>query len=78
MTQVFYARHKVIDKEVAIKVLDKTSDDAGSGPRDWENLRVEAATLYRCKYPSLIKCIEFHETSDIMYLVTEFCAGGDL
>ena len=78
MSQVFYARHKVNDTDVAIKVLDKTSDDSGSGPKDWINLRKEAATLYRCKHPSLIKCIEFHETADIMYLVTEFCAGGDL
>ena len=61
---------------MAIKITDKTSE--GSSPVQWGHLRREAAALYRCRHPSLIKCIEFHETADIMFMVTEFCAGGDL
>ena len=66
----------MIGTDVAIKVADKTSDD--SSIKEWSNLRSEAATLYRCRHPSLVKCIEFHETVDIMFMITEFCAGGDL
>ena len=77
ITQVFHAKHHLVGTEVAIKVIDKDTD-GDSDLAHLQNLRVEASTLYRCRHPNIVRCIEFHEADDMMFMVTDFCTGGDL
>ena len=38
----------------------------------------EAKILYKCSHEIIIKCVEVFESSRHIYMVTEFCQGGDL
>ena len=65
-----HAKHKASNMEVAVKVADKQNAIS--------KLKYEASILYKCRHAHIAKCIEVLETEDSVYMVTEFCQGGDL
>ena len=77
---VLHGIHKVINTLVVVKTVEKselTEDERDKfSPRPC--LKSEANTLYRCRHPSVIKCIEFFETDESFSMVTESYEGGDL
>lgn len=58
-------------------MIDKDFDNKQVA-QELDNLRNEAATLYRCKHPSIIRCIEFVDLEDLMFLVMEYKRGSDI
>ena len=66
-----HAKHRVSHMEVAVKVADKQNAAIFK-------LKNEASILYKCRHPNIVRCLEVFETEENMYMVTEFCQGGDL
>ena len=59
---------------VAIKIIPKLNmNDA-----DLELAMSEIKILKICQHPYIIKLIDIFETSDYIYIITEYCNGGDL
>ncbi|MEZ5962548.1 MAG: serine/threonine-protein kinase [Planctomycetota bacterium] len=72
---VYRARHKRLDREVALKVLHpELAADAGA----LERFRREARTLARLQHPFLIGLLDFGEVEGVSFLVLEYCRGGTL
>ena len=40
--------------------------------------RLEGPTVLKCSSPQIVKCIEWFETTEFIFVVTEYCPGGDL
>ena len=71
---ILRAKHRITQTEVAVKVSSKKrlSDSAIS------QFKYEASILYKCRHRQIIQVLEVFETDDHIYMVTEFCEGGDL
>lgn len=76
MGRVFRARHTLIDRAVAIKVVASNAANRLQG-RAWF-LR-EARAVNRVRHPNIVEIHDFGETSDgLAYLVMELLAGDRL
>lgn len=64
------------NQPVAIKVIDLNR----ASPRELKYLRQEIQTMSRLNHPNLVKLLFFQEerASGQLYLIMEYCAGGDL
>lgn len=71
---VWRSRHRNSGLEVAIKEIDKTQ--LSSKVRD--NLMKEISILSTIHHPNIIQLFEAIQTNDRIYLVLEYCGGGDL
>lgn len=71
---VWRSRHRNSGLEVAIKEIDKTQ--LSSKVRD--NLIKEISILSTIHHPNIIQLFEAIQTNDRIYLVLEYCGGGDL
>ena len=60
--------------DVAVKVADKKKLDQNA----ISQFKYEASLLYKCRHPHIVKCLEVFESDENIYMVTEFCQGGDL
>lgn len=66
--------HKKTGKKVAIKIMKKkqmTMQDIVLQKREIEILKI-------CQHPSIIRLLDVFENQDYIYIVMEYCKGGDL
>ncbi|XP_010523842.1 PREDICTED: serine/threonine-protein kinase ATG1a [Tarenaya hassleriana] len=71
---VWRASHRSSGSEVAVKEIDKKL----LSPKVRDNLLKEISILSTIDHPNIIRFHEAIETSDRIYLVLEYCGGGDL
>lgn len=71
---VWRARHRVRGTEVAVKeiAMDRLSNKLQ------ENLLSEVFILRRINHPNIIALYDFIQSSGRIYLILEYCRGGDL
>lgn len=67
---VWKSKHRQLGTEFAIKEIDKKHLN--------ENLRKEISILRTITHPNIIRLYEAIETDERIYLVLEYCEGGDL
>ncbi|XP_075671069.1 serine/threonine-protein kinase ATG1a isoform X2 [Castanea sativa] len=71
---VWKSKHRHSGVEVAVKEIDKKQ----LSPKVSENLLKEISILSTIDHPNIIRLFEAIETKDRIYLVLEYCDGGDL
>ncbi|XP_031490526.1 serine/threonine-protein kinase ATG1t [Nymphaea colorata] len=71
---VWRAEHAISGRRVALKRVDLSMLNR----RLRESLDCELAFLAKVDHPNIIRLIEVFEASKYLFLVLEFCAGGDL
>lgn len=71
---VWRSRHRQSGHEVAVKEIDKKQ----LNPKISESLLKEISILRTINHPNIIRLLEAIETEDWIYLVLEYCEGGDL
>ncbi|MBM4015411.1 MAG: hypothetical protein FJ293_10675 [Planctomycetes bacterium] len=72
MSSVYRARHKGLDRAVAIKVLRREQIDPGLA---LQRLMKEARVLSRLDHPNIVRSIDFGEAGELVYFVMELVAG---
>jgi calcium-dependent protein kinase len=65
---------KKTGEKVAIKIMKKSSMDSS----DLELVRTEIETLKICQHPNIIRLYNVFENADYLYIIMEYCSGGDL
>ncbi|XP_030488353.2 serine/threonine-protein kinase ATG1a isoform X1 [Cannabis sativa] len=71
---VWRSRHRQSGLEVAVKEIDKKQ----LSPKISESLLKEISILRTIDHPNIIRLLEAIETDEKIYLVLEYCDGGDL
>ncbi|KAM1779695.1 hypothetical protein ACFX12_041048 [Malus domestica] len=71
---VWRSRHRQLGIEVAVKEIDKTQ----LSPKVSDNLLKEISILSTINHPNIIRLFEAIQSKDRIYLVLEYCDGGDL
>ncbi|XP_057997200.1 serine/threonine-protein kinase ATG1a isoform X1 [Hevea brasiliensis] len=71
---VWRSRHRQSGREVAVKEIDRKL----LSPKVSENLLKEISILSTIDHPNIIRLFESIETDDRIFLVLEYCDGGDL
>ena len=66
--------HKESGREVAIKIINKKL----VGPVDIQQVKSEIDILKIAKHPNIIKLYDVFENEKFIYIIMEYCAGGDL
>ena len=66
--------HKETGRKVAIKIINKKL----VGPLDIQQLKSELDILKIAKHPNIIKLYDIFENEKLIYIIMEFCPGGDL
>ena len=66
--------NKETNEKVAIKVMNKKNMDSS----DLELVRTEIEILKICQHPYIIKLYDIFENVDYIYIIMEYCPGGDL
>ena len=66
--------HKKTGQKVAIKIMKKSTMDSS----DLELVRTEIEILKICQHPNIIRLYNVFENADYLYIIMEYCAGGDL
>ena len=66
--------HKKTGQKVAIKIMKKSSMDSS----DLELVRTEIEILKICQHPYIIRLYNVFENPDYLYIIMEYCSGGDL
>ena len=74
MGAVYAARHKIINKLVAIKVLNSGSDD----PMLPVRFQQEAEAAARIKHPNIVAVNDFGEDGGTLYMVMDYVDGHSL
>jgi len=74
MGQVFKARHEVLRRVVAVKVLPRSK----STPTSVANFMREIQVLAKLSHPNLVRALDAGEDGNVYYLVTEYVPGTDL
>lgn len=72
--KVKLATHSLTGAEVAIKVIDKTQLDE----KKLQKLYREVRIMKSLHHPHIIKLYEVIETKNTVFLVMEYCSGGEL
>jgi len=72
--KVCKCKHKTSNKLFAVKIITK----ADLKPKDLELIHQERSYLNLIKHPNIIGLKDYYEDKKSIYLVTEFCSGGDL
>jgi len=62
------------EHKVAVKVINKVDMDE----EDLESLKTEVSILQRVDHPNIVKYYETYDDTKNIYLVMEFCSGGEL
>ena len=65
---------KKTGQKVAIKIMKKSSMDSS----DLELVRTEIEILKICQHPYIIRLYNVFENPDYLYIIMEYCSGGDL
>ena len=66
--------NKKTHQEVAIKIMNKKNMDTS----DLELVRTEIEILKICQHPNIIRLYDVFENPDYIYIIMEYCKGGDL
>ena len=66
--------NKETHKQVAIKIMAKKNMDKS----DLELAKVEIDILKISQHPNIIKLYDIYENENYIYIIMEYCAGGDL
>ena len=66
--------HKESGREVAVKIINKKL----VGPVDVQQVKSEIDILKIAKHPNIIKLYDVFENEQLIYIIMEYCAGGDL
>ena len=66
--------NKKTGQKVAIKIMKKSSMDSS----DLELVRTEIEILKICQHPNIIRLYNVFENADYLYIIMEYCYGGDL
>ena len=66
--------NKETKQKVAVKIMNKNNMDSS----DLELVRTEIEILKICQHPYIIKFYDIFENIDYIYIIMEYCAGGDL
>lgn len=74
--QVFKASSRYSGEHYAIKIYSK--EDKKASLRRTSNLRKESELLRGIKHPNIVKFVEYKETATHIFIVLEYCNGGDL
>jgi len=72
--KVYRARDRAAGTVLAVKVIEKSK----IGRRSSNMLAAEIANLCRVDHPNVVKLYRHYEDAESVYLVMDFCAGGDL
>ena len=68
------AIHKKTKEEYAIKIMPKDSMTL----QDLELAQTEINIMKICQHPNIIKLYDIYESADFIYIIMEYCKGGDL
>uniref|UniRef100_A0A0N4W9X8 Serine/threonine-protein kinase kin-29 n=1 Tax=Haemonchus placei TaxID=6290 RepID=A0A0N4W9X8_HAEPC len=68
------ARHEIAKTKVALKIVDRTALDEENLIR----LEREMQILTRVNHPHIVKLYEIMRTESFIYIVTQYCSGGEL
>ena len=71
---VKYGIHKETNRPVAIKIMAKKN----MKKQDLELAKTEIDILKICQHPNIVKLYDVFDNSDYIYIVMEYCSGGDL
>ena len=74
--KVFEATHIPTGEKVAVKIMDKAQIFAE--PLNLNRIQREIAILKIVRHNNIIKLYELMETTDKIYIVMEYCNGGEL
>ena len=66
--------NKQTKEKVAIKIMNKNKMDSS----DVELMRTEIEVLKICQHPNIIRLYDIFENIDYIYIIMEYCPGGDL
>ena len=66
--------NKETKQKVAVKIMNKNNMDSS----DLELVRTEIEILKICQHPYIIKLYDVFENIDYIYIIMEYCQGGDL
>ena len=66
--------HKESGKQVAIKIINKNYVEG----MDYEQIKSEIDILKIAKHPNIIKLYDVFENEKYIYIIMEYCPGGDL
>ncbi len=75
MGAVYRARHRKLDRPVAVKVLDSALRDTDSFA---ERFAREARTLAQLDHPNVVRVYDFGHRDDLYYLIMELVDGVNL
>jgi serine/threonine protein kinase len=66
--------HKQTLRKFAVKIMSKKE----MGNQDFELVRTEIEILKICQHPNIIRLYDVFENVDHIYIIMEYCSGGDL
>ncbi|XP_028967601.1 serine/threonine-protein kinase MARK2 [Galendromus occidentalis] len=72
--KVKLARHQPTNREVAIKIIDKTQLNHSSLQKLFREVRI----MKMLSHPNIVKLYQVIETEKTLYLVMEYAAGGEV
>lgn len=67
--------HIVTGDKVAIKILEK---DKIKDQGDIDRINREITILKKVRHPHVVQLYEMIENNDYLYLIMEYCSGGEL
>lgn len=73
---VWLAHHKDTGAPVAIKSINR--EKMSTNRKHQENLESEIAIMKQLKHPNIVTLKDVEATERHIYLILEYCAGGDL
>lgn len=68
------ATHKKTKQQYAIKIISKNAMTV----QDLELALTEINILKLCQHPNIIKLYDVYDSPDFIYIIMEYCKGGDL
>ena len=74
---VFQVKRKNSGREI-IRAMKEISKESIDNEESEEEIRNEIEVLRKLDHPNIMKIFEFFEDDDYMYLICEFCGGGDI
>ncbi|TSL34644.1 Serine/threonine-protein kinase MARK2 [Bagarius yarrelli] len=72
--KVKLAKHVLTEKEVAVKIIDKTQLNSSSLQKLFREVRI----MKLLNHPNIVKLFEVIETDKTLYLVMEYASGGEV
>lgn len=70
--QVYKCKHRVSNQRRVVKVINKRT------LKNQERFKFEIECLRKLDNPGILKLFEYFEDDEHVYLVTEYCKGGEL